>query len=91
MLLVGINQQALAGAGFSFCCIFGDTQHKLVLLGNFIRIIAAKINKKQFMLRLLRTAGQADGKAIVNGLVWRNQLVLVTETGVRTVNLSELK
>ncbi|MGP9801055.1 WD40/YVTN/BNR-like repeat-containing protein [Rheinheimera sp. NSM] len=34
---------------------------------------------------------RADGKAIVNGLVWREQLLLVTEAGVKTINLSELE
>ncbi|MDP2713261.1 YCF48-related protein [Rheinheimera sp.] len=34
---------------------------------------------------------RADGKAIVNGLVWREQLLLVTEAGIKTINLSELE
>lgn len=31
-----------------------------------------------------------DGKAIVNGIVWQDKLILVTEVGVKTINLSEL-
>ncbi|MFT7400296.1 MAG: hypothetical protein ACI832_003565, partial [Rheinheimera aquimaris] len=33
----------------------------------------------------------ADGKAIVNGLLWRDELLLVTETGIKSIKQSELK
>ena len=65
---------------------FSDDNGSVYLVGNAGTLLISHDGATSFT-----DYSQADGKAIVNGLVWHNQLILVTETGVRTVNLSELK
>lgn len=65
---------------------FSDDNGSVYLVGNAGTLLISRDGAASFT-----DYSQADGKAIVNGLVWHNLLVLVTETGVRTINLSELK
>jgi photosystem II stability/assembly factor-like uncharacterized protein len=65
---------------------FSDDNGAVYLVGNAGTLLISRDGAASF-----KDYSQADGKAIINGLVWHNLLVLVTETGVRTINLSELK
>ncbi|MDR6982800.1 photosystem II stability/assembly factor-like uncharacterized protein [Rheinheimera pacifica] len=65
---------------------FSDDNGSVYLVGNAGTLLISRDGAASFT-----DYSQADGKAIINGLVWHNLLVLVTETGVRTINLSELK
>ncbi|PKM20171.1 MAG: hypothetical protein CVV11_01250 [Gammaproteobacteria bacterium HGW-Gammaproteobacteria-15] len=65
---------------------FSDDNGSVYLVGNAGTLLISRDGAASFA-----DYSQADGKAIINGLVWHNLLVLVTETGVRTINLSELK
>jgi photosystem II stability/assembly factor-like uncharacterized protein len=65
---------------------FADAAGHVYLVGNAGSLLVSKDDGATFIDLSL-----ADGKAIVNGLVWRDQLVLATEVGIKTINLSELK
>lgn len=65
---------------------FSDTHGSVYLVGNAGTLLISRDGTNSFT-----DYSRADGKAIVNGLVWHQQLILVTETGIKTVNLSELK
>lgn len=79
-------QQVMLDENATLNSVFTDDDGAVYLVGNAGTLLISRDDAASFA-----DYSQADGKAIVNGLVWRNQLVLVTETGVRTVNLSELK
>ena len=66
--------------------IFADNSGRLYLVGNAGSLMISDEQGETFT-----DASLADGKAIVNGLIWNNKLVLATEVGVKTINLSELK
>ncbi len=65
---------------------FSDAVGRLYLVGNAGSLLISHDDGVSFS-----DNSQANGKAIVNGLVWQDKLLLVTETGVTTVKLSELK
>lgn len=70
----------------TFNSAFSDADDTLFLVGNAGTLLLSRDNGQTFSNHSL-----ADGKVIVNGVVWQNQLVLVTEVGIKTINLSELK
>ncbi|HEY0922368.1 WD40/YVTN/BNR-like repeat-containing protein [Rheinheimera pacifica] len=77
---ITLNRNATLNSAFS------DDNGAVYLVGNAGTLLISRDGAASFT-----DYSQADGKAIINGLVWHNLLVLVTETGVRTINLSELK
>jgi photosystem II stability/assembly factor-like uncharacterized protein len=79
-------QQLMLGETATFNSAFSDTNGRLFLVGNAGSLLMSDDNGKSFS-----DLSQANGKAIVNGLIWRDQLVLATEVGIKTINLSELK
>ncbi len=70
----------------TFNSAFSDASGRLYLVGNAGRLLISHDDGETFSDK-----SQANGKAIVNGLVWQDKLVLVTETGVITIKLSELE
>jgi len=66
--------------------VFADATGKLYLVGNAGSLLISNDQGETFT-----DASLPDGKAIVNGLIWHDKLVLATEVGVKTINLSELK
>ena len=66
--------------------VFSDQTGRLFIVGNAGSLLVSKDNAASFA-----DLSRADGKAIVNGLVWREHLLLVTETGIKTIKLSELE
>lgn len=66
--------------------VFSDANGRLYLVGNAGTLLVSDDNGISFTNLSL-----ADGKVIVNGLIWRDQLLLTTEVGIKTINLSELK
>ena len=79
-------QQVMLDKNATLNSAFSDDDGAVYLVGNAGTLLVSHDGAATFV-----DYSQPDGKAIVNGLVWRNQLILVTETGIRTVNLSELK
>lgn len=79
-------QQIMLSKNATLNSVFSDDNGVVYLVGNAGTLFISRDGATSFT-----DYSRADGKAIVNGLVWHDQLVLVTETGVRTVNLSELK
>jgi len=77
---LAINETATLNSAFS------DNSGRLYLVGNAGTLLVSKDNGSSYI-----DVSSADGKAIVNGVIWRDQLVLVTEVGIKTINLSELK
>lgn len=75
-----LNKQATLNSAFS------DDKGRLYLVGNAGTLLMSTDNGVSF-----KDFSLADGKAIVNGLLWRDQLLLTTEVGIKTINLSELK
>lgn len=65
---------------------FADPSGAVYLVGNAGSLLISRDGAADFT-----DYSRADGKAIVNGLVWREQLILVTEAGIKSINLSELK
>lgn len=83
----GISWQPLAlTETATFNSVFTDTNGSLLLVGNAGTLLISKDDGNSFS-----DFSQPNGKAIVNGLVWRDSLVLVTETGVTSIKISELK
>lgn len=70
----------------TFNSVFSDATGRLYLVGNAGSLLISNDDGVSF-----RDSSQANGKAIVNGLVWQDKLILVTETGVTTIKLSELE
>lgn len=77
---LNLNKQATLNSAFS------DDTGRLYLVGNAGTLLMSSDNGVSF-----KDFSLADGKAIVNGLLWRDQLLLATEVGIKTINLSELK
>ncbi|CAM3805553.1 YCF48-related protein [Rheinheimera salexigens] len=65
--------------------IVTDAAGHIYLLGNAGSFLISQDDGESFSDHSL-----ADGKAIVSGLVWQDKLILVTEIGIKTINLSEL-
>ncbi|MBZ9610746.1 WD40/YVTN/BNR-like repeat-containing protein [Rheinheimera maricola] len=78
-------QQVMLDENATLNSVFADEAGTIYLVGNAGTLLISRNTGDSFTDRSL-----ADGKAIVNGLVWNKQLILVTETGIKTVNLSEL-
>ena len=78
--------QLVPDASATFNSAFSDENGRLYLVGNGGTLLISKDDGESFA-----DHSQANGKAIVNGLVWQDKLVLVTETGVTTIMLSELE
>ena len=70
----------------TFNSVFSDGNNRLFIVGNAGALWLSVDDGKTFS-----NLSRADGKAVVNGLVWKDQLVLVTETGLKTIQLSELE
>lgn len=70
----------------TFNSAFTDDQQRIFLVGNAGALLISNDDGDTFF-----NANQEDGKAIVNGLVWDDRLILVTEAGIKTINVSELK
>lgn len=70
----------------TFNSVFSDAAGRLFLVGNAGSLLVSNNDGISFS-----DSSQANGKAIVNGLVWQDKLILVTETGVKTIKLSELE
>jgi photosystem II stability/assembly factor-like uncharacterized protein len=66
--------------------VFSDAAGRLYLVGNAGSLLISDDQGESFT-----DASLPDGKAIVNGLIWNDKLVLATEVGVKSINLSELK
>lgn len=78
--------QLVPDATATFNSAFSDDNGKLYLVGNGGTLLISSDDGESFA-----DHSQDNGKAIVNGLVWQDKLVLVTETGVTTIMLSELE
>ena len=70
----------------TFNSAFSDAAGRLYLVGNAGSLLVSYDDGKTFVDK-----SQANGKAIVNGVVWQDKLVLVTESGVTTIKLTELE
>ena len=70
----------------TFNSAFSDAAGRLYLVGNAGSLLVSYDDGNTFVDK-----SQANGKAIVNGLVWQDKLVLVTESGVTTIKLTELE
>ena len=79
-------QQVDLAESATFNSVFADDSGRLYLVGNAGSLYLSKDEGKSFI-----DLSQTDGKAIVNGLRWNNNLVLATEVGIKTINLSELE
>uniref|UniRef100_A0A486XJK3 FIG002465: BNR repeat protein n=1 Tax=Rheinheimera sp. BAL341 TaxID=1708203 RepID=A0A486XJK3_9GAMM len=79
-------QQVMLDENATINSVFADDSGTVYLVGNAGTLLFSRDAATTFT-----DSSLADGKAIVNGLVWQDQLILVTETGIKTVNLSELK
>lgn len=77
---LAVNESATLNSAFN------DGNDTLFLVGNGGTLLLSRDNGQTFS-----DHSQQDGKVIVNGVVWQNRLVLVTEVGIKTINLSELK
>lgn len=66
--------------------VFADSNGWIYLTGNAGTLLISKDDGLTFTDHSL-----ADRKVIVNGLVWQDNLVLVTEVGIKVINLSEFK
>lgn len=62
-----------------------DSAANIYLLGNAGSLLISQDDGETFA-----NHSQDDGKAIVNGLIWQDKLILVTEIGIKTINLSEM-
>lgn len=78
-------EQAMLDENATLNSVFADDAGSIYLVGNAGTLLISRDGGQHF-----NDYSLADGKAIVNGLVWKNQLILVTEIGVKTINLSEL-
>ncbi|MBU2115858.1 MAG: hypothetical protein KKE94_19015 [Gammaproteobacteria bacterium] len=70
----------------TFNSAFSDAAGRLYLVGNAGSLLVSYDDGDTFVDK-----SQANGKAIVNGVVWQDKLVLVTESGVTTIKLTELE
>mgnify|MGYP006161828239 FL=1 len=70
----------------TFNSVFADSKGRVYLVGNAGSLYVSNDSGKTFEDHSL-----LDGKTIVNGLSWNNKLVLATEVGIKTINLSELE
>jgi len=82
----GMNwQQVALTESATFNSAFSDASGRQYLVGNAGVLLVSDKTGKTYT-----DYSQPDGKAIVNGLIWQGQLILVTEVGIKTINLSEL-
>ena len=77
---ITLNETATLNSAFS------DDNGRLYLVGNAGTLLVSNDDGVSFT-----NVSLADGKAIVNGLLWRDELLLVTETGIKSIKQSELK
>lgn len=77
---IALNETATLNSAFS------DNDGRLYVVGNAGTLLVSSDDGASFT-----NLSRADGKAIVNGLIWHNELLLVTETGIRSIKQSELK
>ena len=70
----------------TFNSAFSDAVGRLYLVGNAGSLLVSYDDGTTFVDK-----SQANGKAIVNGVVWQDKLILVTESGVTTIKLTELE
>ena len=66
--------------------VFSDQAGRLLIVGNAGSLLLSRDDGITFT-----DLSRADGKTIVNGVIWQDQLVLVTETGLKSIKLSELE
>lgn len=66
--------------------VFSGNNGQIFLVGNAGTLLVSNDEGASFT-----NLSRADGKAVVNGLVWKEHVLLVTETGVKSIKQSELK